>query len=574
MGIYSAYNVGRLALAAQQTALQVTGQNIANANNADYTRQRVVFQATPPDNLGFAQLGTGVSIADIQRVMDSALNARLNTATSTLGSMQAQQTALSQLESIFNALGDSSLSNAMGEFFDSLDALSANPADSSVRREVLAAGDAVSQAFNALAVQMNQQRANLNDSVKIAVSSINGLAQGIADLNRQIVAAEAGGADTGKANDLRDQRDALLKQLSGYISVNASESDDGALNILVGSEWLVFGKNAYSLTTSDQAENGVTISKVEYEQTGGEITATGGSLQGLMAARDQALPEFINDVAALAGSLINQVNMIHNQGQGLERLTSATSESQVSGPLDALNAAGLYFTPSNGSFNIDVYNKITGEVKTVSINVNLTGAGSDTTLQSLVDEINNQLSAAFGGASPVSAQATITNRLSIQSGDGSYDFAFSNDTSGLLAALGMNNFFSGHDALSMGLSDNVADNPNAIAAARSASAGDNSNALALAGLRNANVMDNGAATLDDFYQGIVGSLGVQSAAAQDQADNQNAIVTSLENQRQSISGVNIDEETINLMLYERAYQAAAKYISIVDSLLDTLINAT
>jgi len=574
MGIFSAFNIGRLALSAQQTALQVTGQNIANANNDAYTRQRVVFQTTPPMDTGYAQIGTGVRVADVQRVIDMALEGRLNSATSALGGTQAQQELLSRLESIFNELNDGALSDTMNKFFDSVEALATHPDDSSTRQELLANGDALSDAFNSLAAQMNDARANLNDTVKMTVNDINGILKNIADLNQQIVTAEAGGADLGKANDLRDQRGALLKQLSALLDVNATESSDGSLNIVAGSDFLVFGHDAYTLTTSDTSDRGVKISTVEFERNGADLTIRGGKLEGLVTARDQILPEFIDNISNLANTLIYEVNKVHSGGQGLDRLSSVTSETELSGPMDTLNAAGLKFTPVNGSFNIDVYNQITGEKKTVNITVDLDGIGSDTTLQSLTDEINSKLSAAFGGASPVSAQASITNQLTIKSDSDNYTFAFSDDTSGLLAAMGINNFFSGSDALSMQVSETLHNNPDLIAASLTGAPGDNGNALRMAALRDAKVFDNSTATLADYYQGVVGSLAVQAASAQDRLDNQTKVLNSMENERQRLSGVNIDEETINLISYQRAYQAAAKFVSIIDSLLETLINAT
>lgn len=574
MGIFTSFNVGRLALSARQTALQVTGQNIANANTEGYSRQRVMFETTPPMDLGYAHIGTGVRVADIQRMVDMALEGRLNTATATLGGMQAQQELLSRLEAIFNELSDSDLSTATNKFFDSLETLTTRPDDASVRQELPANADALSDSFNNMAGQMNSARENVNDSIKLAVEDINGILQNIADLYKQIVMAEAGGADLGKANDLRDKRGALLTQLSGLLEVRATESSDGSLNIMAGSNFLVFGDDAFTLTTSEHMDRGVLVSTVEFELNGAEPAINGGKLEGLVAARDQILPEFIDDISTLASTLIYQMNRLHSEGQGLDRLSSVTGEEELSGPTAALNAAGLCYTPVNGSFNIDVYNENTGEKKTVNITVDLDGIGTDTTLEGLVAEINSKLSAAFGGSSPVSAEASITNRLTIESDSANFTFAFSNDSSGLLAAMGMNNFFSGHDALTMQVSQALHDNPDLIAASFTGAPGDNGNALRLAGLRNATVFDNGSATFSDFYQGVVGSLAVQSAAATDRLDNQSLLLTSMQNERQRISGVNIDEETINLISCQRAYQAAAKFISIMDSLLETLINAT
>jgi flagellar hook-associated protein 1 FlgK len=386
MGIFTSFNVGRLALAAQQTALQVTGQNIANANTEGYSRQRVMFETTPPMDLGYAHIGTGVRVADIQRMVDMALEGRLNTAAATLGGMQAQQELLSRLEAIFNELSDSDLSTAMNKFFDSLETLTTRPDDASVRQELLANADALSDSFNNMAGQTNSARENVNDSIKLAVEDINGILQNIADLNKQIVMAEAGGADLGKANDLRDKRGALLTQLSGLLEVRATESSDGSLNIMAGSDFLVFGDDAFTLTTSEHMDRGVLVSTVEFELNGAELAINGGKLEGLVAARDQILPEFIDDISTLASTLIYQMNRLHSEGQGLDRLSSVTSEEELSGPTAALNAAGLYYAPVNGSFNIDVCNENTGEKKTVNVTVDLDGIGTDTTLEGLVAE--------------------------------------------------------------------------------------------------------------------------------------------------------------------------------------------
>jgi flagellar hook-associated protein 1 FlgK len=574
MGLFSSFNVGRLALSAHQTALQVTGQNIANANNEAYTRQRVIMRTTPPMDLGYAHIGTGVRVAEIQRVINEALEGRIDAATSSLGGLQAQQEILARIEAVFNELSDTDLSSALGEFFDALEALTTNPDDASTRLELLAKGDSLSESFRYLATQLNATRQNANDSIKLAVNDVNRILREIADLNEQILVAEGGGVGIGKANDLRDQRGALLRDLSAYIEVNAVEASDGTLNILAGGEFLVFGDNAFTLTTTDRADRGALISTVEFEFNGADLKIKGGTLDGLTTARDEILTEFIDDIAVLAGTVVNEINKLHSEGQGLDRFSGLTSAEEVSGPLDVLNAAGLHFTPVNGSFDIDVYNENTGEKTTVNIAVDLDGIGADSTLQSLVDEINAELNAAFGGSSPVSAEATITNRLVIGSDSDNYTFAFSEDTSGLLAAMGMNTFFTGHDALTIQVNQVLHDNPDLIAASLTGAPGDNANILRMANLRNEKVFDNGGATFSDFYQGVVGSMAVQSASAQDRAENQELLVTSLLNERERISGVNIDEETINLISYQRAYQAAARFISIIDSLLETLINAT
>jgi flagellar hook-associated protein 1 FlgK len=573
VSIFSTFNIGRTALEAHQTAMQVTGQNIANAGNEEYTRQRAILETTPAQDLTYAQLGTGVRVREVQRVINDALEARIDGAASSLSSTTAKQQMLDQIESIFNELSDTDISSALGKFFDSLDALTTNPNDASTRLELISAAEGLGDSLQYMAGQLNEARASADDSIKIAVNDINELTAQIAQLNNQIVIAENGGVNMGTANDLRDKRGALVRQLSEIIGVRTFETSDGSLSVLAGSDFLVFGNTNFTLSTTQSVDRGVLVSGIKFDQNGAQLNINGGKLDGLIAARDQIAAGFAEDLSTLANQLIYQVNRVHSEGLGITGLSDATSTSRVSGPLAELDEAGLDFDVVNGSFLLHVRNENTGETKSINVGVDLDGIGSDSTLQSVVDEINTELAAAFGGSSPVTASITGTNRLRIASSGAPYTFSFSEDTSGFLAAIGMNTFFTGHDALTIGVNEMLADNPDLIAAAMPEAPGGNANALRLAQLRNSAVLNNGASTLEDYWQGVVGSLGVQAASAGDSVDNQTLLLTSLLNERQRISGVNLDEETINLISHQRAYQAAAKLIAVADSMIETLLNA-
>ncbi len=572
MGLFSLFNIGGQALSANETALQVIGQNIANASNPDYTRQRVSMATTPAQDVGYAQLGTGVVIAGIERVMNAALEERIDDAESSYAEFNARLDILSNIESIFNELSETDLSSALGAFYDALDELSTSPNDNSVRLELLSAGESLAASFNYILVELNNIRENADNSVQVAVSDINALTASIADLNQQIMVAENGGINQGDANDLRDRRDAMITEISQIVDVRAIETSDGAVNILAGSDFLVCGNSSYDLMATQDADNGVLVSTVEFEHNGADLTINGGILDGLIYGRDTDAVSFITDINTMAQTLINEVNLIHSEGLGIDGLSDVTSESAVSSALTALDAAGLNFDVVNGSFMIHVRNENTGETDIVNISVDLDDIGTDSTLTSIVAEINTELTAVLGTSPPITASVTNTNKLNIASSSDNYTFSFADDTSGFLAAIGMNTFFTGYDALTMGVNSALTDNPDLIAAASQSAPGGNANALRLAQLREEQVFDNGSATFDEYYQGVVSTLGVEVSSAQDKVENQSALLLSLQNEHEAISGVNIDEETINLLQYQRGYQAAAQLIAVADNLLETLLN--
>ena len=572
MGIFSTFNIGRLALMAHQTAMQVTGQNIANANNENYTRQRAILGTTPNQDLTFAQLGTGVRVTEIQRVINEALEGRIDDSISYFAGLQSQQEILDRIEAIFNELSETDLSSSLSKFFDSLDALSADPNDSSTRLELIASADALRDSLQHIASQLNETRAGADDAIRIGVDDVNEITNKIAQLNSQIMVAENGGIDTGTANDLRDKRSALVRDLSEMLAVRVVETDQGSLNVLAGSDFLVFGNDSFSLTTTQDADRGVLVSSIEFEHNGAALTLNGGKLDGLITGRDEIAVSFVDDIASFAGQMIYEMNRIHSEGRGIDGLIDVTGTERVSNPLDVLNQAGLNFSVVNGSFVLNVRNELTDEMVSINVSIDLDGIGADSTLDSVVTEINAELAAAFGGPSPITASITGTNRLQIASSSDDYTFSFSDDTSGFLAATGMNTFFTGHNALNIDVNDMIRDNPDLLAAAFAETPDGNGNALRMTQLRESLVFDNGSATFEDFYQGVVGTLGVQASATRDRVDNQTLLLSALYNERQRISGVNLDEETINLISHQRAYQAAARLISVADSLVETLLN--
>ncbi|MCF6228776.1 MAG: flagellar hook-associated protein FlgK [Planctomycetes bacterium] len=243
---------------------------------------------------------------------------------------------------------------------------------------------------------------------------------------------------------------------------------------------------------------------------------------------------------------------------------------------DTFQITSSQFPVSHGSFDLVVYNAANGISNTFNIEIDADGlptppATDDTTLPELVQDINDQLIAQYGANPPVSARITQDFRLEIVSNSNDVDFRFENDTSGFLTANGMNTFFEGYNAGTMNVQQRLLDAPEKLAISTDNNPGNNDLALALAALQGKRILSDGNATFDEYYQGVIGAMAVQGAEAIELSDNQAIIKSAIEGERQAISGVNLDEEAVALMVHQRAFQAAARFLSIVDELMTTLI---
>ena len=223
----------------------------------------------------------------------------------------------------------------------------------------------------------------------------------------------------------RDQRYQDLNQLSQIIPVSYTNNSDGSINVYTGSDYLVMGGSTQQLQTVPSSTAGVTTENVQLSVTGTQFTAQSsgtGQLIGTLQGRDNVLGGFANGLNTLASNLITSFNQIYASGQGTASYSSVTSQNAVSDPNAALNAAGLPSTPQNGNFQIEVTNEVTGQTTTSTINVNLNGTGSDTSLNSLASELN--------GVANISASVTPDGHLAI-SADSNYQIQFANDSSNL-----------------------------------------------------------------------------------------------------------------------------------------------
>ena len=558
MSLFGALNIGGSALAAQTAALQVTGNNIANAGNADYTRETSTL--TPGSDQQIAPgifVGSGVSLTAVQRQVDESLNARLRSANSDNQSATTTQSLLSQVESSFNALGTNNISTQMSTFFTSWSSLAATPQDAGLRQIVLSDGQNVAQSLTQERTQLDGVQTSLNQQLTSMAQSANDLAQQVATLNTQIVIAAGGTA--GGDNSLIDQRDAVLTKLSGLINIQTVNQPNGSVNVYVGSEPLVIAGTSSGVAVTTL--NGQPQSTVVFKSNDDPLPLTSGQL-GAMQSMQSQLSSVTAQVDSLAHNLISAVNQLHASGQGMQGFSSVTSTNAVTSPTAALNstAAGLDYPPTNGSFVVHVTNTATGQSTSTLIKVSLTGAPTDTTL--------NSLAASLNAVSGITAKVA-GGKLTISSSSSGSTFSFSQDSSGALAGLGINTFFTGSNASDIAVNSTVLNNSDLIAAAKNGDAGDNQTAVAIAAL-NTQPLASGQ-SIQDQYQSIINGVSGAVADATTNAQASQAVQSTLSAQQQSLSGVSIDEESINMLTQQRAYQGAAVFITTVNTMMTTLM---
>ena len=582
-GLGAVFNIAGSALATQRYALDVTAHNIANVYTPGYSKQNSVIEARPPGSSGGLSFGQGVDTDQISRSRNQFVEDQLMEQRSKMSSFKEMEQYVQVMEGIFKENTGNSMSNILSEFWNSWQDISNNPSGSAERTILYEKGVTLSDQFYTLDADLVNLKTDLGNSLKIGVEEINRITDEIAQINQQIPGMEAGG---NIANDLRDTRHTRVSQLAEYLNINTFEQANGTLTIVTAKGYnLVNGNTSYDLAVTAGGTNG---DRVQWQGSGdstADITdyISTGKLGGWLEMRDVVVSKYQKDLDGAAKELTWAVNNQHSQGVGLEAFTSTTGSYAVTDTAEELGTAdsGLDFYDKiiDGSFKLWVYGS-NGTLDTEnSITVDADAGG--TTLTDIRD--------AIGAIANITASITTDGELKIDAAGG-YEFTFSDDNSNVLAALGINTFFTGSSAGDMGLNNEIRSDKNFIAVAQVNSdgtfaMGDNRNAIAVADLQYTAMdipqwtMDriqgdsegSLTATIEDYYHSLAGSLGSTSSGISRGLDINQEMVKRLSDIRNSVSAVSMDEEMTNLIKYQHAYSAAAKLITIADEMLDTLI---
>ncbi len=571
-----------------QTNLQIISHNIANAGRPGYSRQRAELRPAPP--LAYPsfvkggykqQLGTGVEVASINRIRDSFLDHIIRNQVGDQGSYTALNQVYDNLEVLFDEPSESGLGNAITEFFASWNDLANDPELASTRANLREKATILTGYFHDYDSRLKEIREDTNTQVELKVDEVNNLLSQIADLNKQVMAVEGLGDH---ANDLRDQRDLLVEQLSQIISVNTIEETDASMTVMIGAIRIVERDSVTPIQKRIEEGNIITIRVLN------DIVPvlTGGELKGLFKARDEVMPEFQDRLDTLASALINRINYQHIQGWGLDGARGRSFFDD----LRTARLTGDTFLPAGTTGDTTLFELGITEgffdVQGTRVNITYEDVSPDNsiTLDDLFERINAaQHSVRASLWSDAAGNTAVTFDL--------YNPAKEDDgidiivgSSNFLTFTGLNtatlnytaaNELYGNAAERIDLTDLIQSNLDVIAAALDPGddifpgVGDNSNALAIATLEDFQTAVQGT-TLEDYFNELVSSLGSKSQAQKRLVANQDMLITQLTNQRESISGVNLDEEATKIIEFQRLYEGAARIVSVVDELLDTLIN--
>jgi flagellar hook-associated protein 1 FlgK len=534
MSISSSIQLAAGALQANDIALQVVGQNIANANTPGYLTEVTNFVPGPTQTNGALIQGTGVQVQSITQQVNNFLESQLRSANSNQASADTFKSTYTQVENILGALNSTSnLSGALNQFFSSIQNVLNQPADASARQSAVLQGQSLTQTINSIANQTVQLRQSIDSQVSALAPQINTLTSQIAQLNTQIAEVTSGGSSASSANGLSDQRNLDVSQLAQLVGIQVNPQPDGTVSIYNGGNYLVNEGAASQVDVTAATNRGIPVSTLEIEGSNAPLQATSGQLQGLINSRDVALGGFQDELNSFTATLTNEFNKIYSGGQGTSGYSQITSLNAVSDPNAALNAAGLTFTPTNGSFQLIVTNTQNVTSTTSNIPVALLGSGHSTTLNSLAAEIN--------GVSGLSAKVA-NGTLSISSTSANTQFSFGADTSGTLAALGINTFFTGSQAGSIGINSTVLQDPTKFAASSKGVGTDTSNAQTLGGFLTVPLASQNGATIQTLYDTMTAAVTQSSANATAAANAADTIQSSLSSQATAESSVNIDDQ--------------------------------
>ena len=554
--IFSILNTAKLGLLSQQLAIEVTGQNISNVQTEGYSRQEINFEATNPRSFSLGQLGTGVRVAGIERSHDEFLFSQILGEGDALGRFEVRKDVFDQLEILLSENGGQSLNQSLSKFFSGVQDVSANPTGLPERSNLVSEAKNLASVFNNLGESLFQIQQNLDATIEVEVTRINSLTEEIASLNKAIHANEP---TAFSANDLRDKRDLKVKELSELIDLNFVDEQDGQISLTLSDGTpLVLQSTVFTLDTSINGNNKSFKDIVIQDPAGNSTNITssisGGSLKGYLEMRDTEVEVLRDKLDRLGAGFVQEFNNIDQQGFGIDGSTGNDFFS-------ALTPTVVTNTSNTGSATLAATNGDPANISVDKFEITFTGSNSFS-LSNLTTGVNEgtfnfttgtTFNLANGFAVTISGTAAVGDKIKLSVSESA--------------------------ARNFSVASGVSSNSNKIAAGLNSSA-DGANALELVELQSKLVFNSisvdsagsGSFTFDEFYGSIVSTIGIESFSSQSTYSQQEGILLQLNTRRESISGVSIDEEMINMIKFQQAYNAAARLIGVVDELLDTVIS--
>lgn len=618
---------GLSSLRALQRALDTTAHNIANVSTPGYTRQRVDFAARQPSVYGSNWIGTGVNATQVKRVYDQYLSESVRSSSSTLARLEA---FASQAERLTNLLGDAEngLSASLQSFTDAINEVSSTPSSISARQVLLAEGRALAERLKNYDARLREMSADVDTRLSIEAGEINALAYGVARLNEEIAVKTT---QTGHPpNDLLDQRDQLIDQLSKKVGITVVAEGQTGINVFIGTgQPLVLGSNASTITTvPDSLDPGRVRMALQTQSGTVDISriVSGGTLGGLLDWRSEMLDPVRNELGRVTLAVASQINGVHREGMDLTGAlggdffnvggvgitypstnTTDTLATATRIDLGAITTNDYVVTRTATGFT--VRNQETGMPVNftwggdpgdpllfdgLSVTVGATAAeGDQFVIHPTRDAIQGFGVAITDPARVAAAHPLRTAAAAANTGTGTISQAevvtpnaaltdpvnivFTSATTYSVDGGPDQAFTPGDDIEVNGWRLQIGGAPATgdtfTVRSNAGAVGDNRNAFALADAMKAGVIESGTVSVAAALERMTGNLGLQTRAAQMSRDAEAVVNEGDIAARDAVSGVNLDEEAANMLRFQQAYAASAQIIAISGELFDTLINA-
>lgn len=617
---FAGIEIGKRSLIAHNVGLTTTGHNLSNASVEGYSRQRVMMSAFDPiyapelnrENTP-GQVGQGVIVESVKRVHDQILEGRIVSQANGQGYWGARDKYLLMVEQVYNEPKDTSLRTRLDEFWEGWQELSLHPEEMAARRTVITRGKTLVDAIHVQYEGLKQIRDMIEDDVRATVREVNSLLEDISKLNEQIVKVKAMGDNP---NDMLDKRDLLVTKLSSIINISVDNRDPDEYTVTSGGYHLIQGRVVTRLEAeSDPLNEG--YSAVKWQDSGEKVAFTGGKLAGLLELRDGDVKEEIQNLDMMAINFVDLVNENHRAGYGLngktglDFFTEYPFVSNVAGNYDrngdgAFDSTYLFRITGNNTLlpqdqiglegvmtlagpkgNIDIPYHPTDTVEDIIKRINMSGS-------EVVARLNKdgylqlKASPAFDPENPdfvirhvEDSGQFLTGYAGILIGSGAAG-AYTFDKADAVTALRGDGVTYAvtptmHPSAWVEVNEALDADPDSIAAGfgvngRKANSGDGSAALAIARLRNSDVMVGKTPNFDEYFASTVANAGLKGEAASQALKTQDLIMKKLTDLKESVSGVNIDEELSQMIKFQHGYNAASRFVSEINKMLDTIIN--
>ena len=613
---FAGIEIGKRSLMAHTQQITTAGHNISNADTEGYTRQRVQIKSFDPlyrPDLERAevagQIGQGVSVESVNRLRDELLDQRIAAQSNVESYWSTREKYYTMIEQVYNEPDEISVRTNMDKFWSSWQDLSAYPESRAARQAVVTRGetltDAIQQRYKSLAGIGEQ----LNGDIDATVRQVNEYTRQIAAINGEIVRTKAMGDNP---NDLLDRRDLLVDKLSQLMNITTDRRDSDEFMVHVDGHILVQGSTSRDFALVATTDNNG-YNKIVWSDTGADATVTGGQLGALVELRDVDIRSEIQSLNTMTMNFVDLVNDVHRAGigannvAGLDFFTQHPFVTDVSGNYDrdgdgTLDSSYIFRFTGTNALNGQEKVGLAGEMILSGKSGNVTVPYYPTdTIDDVVARINDsdgEVKAYLDRNNHLVLKATTAQNADnpdfvirhvedsgmflagyagiLQQGQ-AYDYAQADAVNALSAnasfavapVLNPSAYLAINEAITGDVLSVAASFPSSRGFAMS---GDGRAAVEIAAIRNTTMMVGKDRSFDEYFANSVTNVGLKGEQAETNLLSQNAIMNDLRDLRDSISGVNIDEELADIIKFQHGYNAAARFVSVINEMLDTVIN--